>query len=47
MDENQEYVEQEDEFDLNERAAPTKEADQEAAEELDVDILTKEVCVAL
>lgn len=41
LDENVEYVEQEDEFDLNEKPAAAT-ADAGAEEAADVDILTKE-----
>jgi hypothetical protein len=41
LDENQEYVEAEDEFDINEKpAAPAADAD--AAEDAEVDVITRE-----
>jgi hypothetical protein len=41
LDENQEYVEAEDEFDINEKpAAPA--ADGDAAEDAEVDVITRE-----
>lgn len=42
LDENQEYVEQEDEFDINEKPAPVKEGDQEDAEDEEVEVITRE-----